>query len=81
MAEKEISPLAQAVRDRLLQLCEEQDLTVEALADRAGLATSSVKNVIYCKCQSPQLGTVKQLCDGLGIALKTFFDAPMFEQL
>ena len=82
MAEKEISPLACAVRDRLLQLCEERQLSVEGLADRAGLAsTSSIKNIVYCKSQSPQLATIKQLCDGLGISLREFFDVPCFEQL
>ena len=82
MTEKEISPLAYAVRDRLLQLCEGQHLSVEGLADRAGLAsTSSIKNIVYCKSQSPQLITIKMLCDGLGITLKDFFDAPEFEQL
>lgn len=38
-----------AVRNRILALCGERDITVNKLADISGLPPSSVKNIVYRK--------------------------------
>ena len=75
------SPLCQAVKNRILCLCDERDLTINALATVAGLPPSSIKNILYGKSKNPKIATIKIICDGLNMLLKDFFDSPEFENL
>ena len=70
-----------AVRDRILQLCEERNMSINKLATLSALPPSSVKNILYGKRQNPKLLTIKLLCDGLGITLGEFFSTPEFDAL
>ena len=70
-----------AVRDRILHLCEERDMTINRLAPVSALPPSSIKNILYGKSRNPKLLTIKMLCDGLGITLGEFFSTPAFDAL
>ena len=70
-----------AVKNRILQLCGERDISVNKLATLCALPPSSVKNILYGKSQNPKLLTIKLLCDGLGITLGEFFSTPEFDAL
>ena len=70
-----------AVKNRILQLCGERNISVNRLASISALPPSSVKNILYGKSQNPKLLTVKMLCDGLGITLGEFFSTPEFDAL
>lgn len=70
-----------AVKNRILQLCGEQNLTVNRLATLCALPPSSVKAILYGRSQNPKLLTIKMLCDGLGITLAEFFDTDEFNSL
>ena len=70
-----------AVRDRILHLCEERNMSINKLATLSALPPSSVKNILYGKSQNPKLLTIKLLCDGLGITLGEFFSTPEFDAL
>ncbi len=72
---------AHAVRDRILQLCEEHDMTINHLSSVCALPPSSIKNILYGKSQNPKLLTIKMICDGLGITLGEFFSTPEFDAL
>ena len=70
-----------AVKNRILQLCGERNISVNRLASISALPPSSVKNIPYGKSQNPKLLTIKMLCDGLGITLGEFFSTPEFDAL
>ena len=70
-----------AVRNRILQLCGERNISINKLANICGLPPSSVKNILYGKSQNPKVLTIKMICDGLGITLAQFFDTDEFEHL
>ena len=72
---------AEAVRDRILQLCEQRSMTINKLATVSALPPSSVKNILYGKSQNPKLLTIKMLCDGWDITLGEFFSAEVFDGL
>ena len=72
---------AEAVRDRILQLCEQRSMTINKLATVSALPPSSVKNILYGKSQNPKLLTIKMLCDGLDITLGEFFSVEVFDGL
>ena len=70
-----------AVRDRLLQLCGQKNMSLHRLATESAVPPSTVKNIQYGKSTNPGIVTIKMLCDGLGISLVDFFDTPTFRSL
>ena len=70
-----------AVRNRILQLCGEREISINKLATISALPPSSIKNIRYGKSQNPKLITIKMICDGLGITLGEFFSTPEFDSL
>ena len=54
-----------AIRNRILELCGERNITLNKIANIAGLPPSSVKNILYGKSKNPKIITIKALCDGL----------------
>ena len=70
-----------AVRNRILQLCGEREISINKLATLSALPPSSVKNILYGKSQNPKLITIKMICDGLDITLGEFFSTPEFNAL
>jgi transcriptional regulator with XRE-family HTH domain len=70
-----------AVRNRILQLCGEREISINKLATISALPPSSIKNILYGKSQNPKLVTIKMICDGLGITLGEFFSTPEFDAL
>ena len=70
-----------AVRDRILRLCAERNITINKLATLSALPPSSVKNILYGKSKDPKLLTLKRICDGLDITLGEFFSTDEFDAL
>lgn len=70
-----------AVRDRILSLCGEREISINKLATISALPPSSIKNILYGKSQNPKLLTIKMICDGLDVTLGEFFNTPEFDAL
>ncbi len=70
-----------AVKNRILNLCEEKRMTIHELAIESDVAPSTVKNILYGKSKNPGIVTLKMLCDGFGISLEEFFNSSEFENL
>ena len=70
-----------AVRNRILRLCEERNMSINKLATVCALPPSSIKNILYGKSQNPKLLTIKMICDGLDITLGDFFATAEFDEL
>lgn len=70
-----------AVRNRILSLCGEYEISINKLATISALPPSSIKNILYGKSKNPKLLTIKMICDGLGITLTEFFDTEEFRTL
>lgn len=70
-----------AVRNRILRLCAERNITINKLATLSALPPSSVKNILYGKSKDPKLLTLKKICDGLEITLGEFFSTDEFDAL
>lgn len=71
----------QAVAKRILALCDEKQIAVNALANLAGVPPSTVYSMLNEKSQNPGVVSLKKLCDGLEITLREFFDSPIFDAL
>ena len=73
--------VAQCVANRLLELCRERNLSINALARSAAVPPTTLKNVISGVSRNPGFVTIKMLCDGLVISLIDFFDTEEFRSL
>lgn len=73
--------MIEAVRNRILGICGKRKLTINKLATMAGMAPSSLKNILYGKSRNPKLITIKMLCDGLDMTLGEFFSTEEFDSL
>ena len=69
------------VRNRLLELLGEKNMSIYKLAVESAVPASSIKNILYGKSKNPGIVTLKMLCDGLGITVIEFFDTPDFKNL
>lgn len=73
--------VAEAVSKRLLNICKEQNITVNKLATISCLTQSTVDNIVNCKTNNPKLLTIVRICDGLNIDFKDFFNDKLFKNL
>lgn len=71
----------EAVRERLLQLLEINNLSIHKLATESGVSPSTIKNILYGKSLNPGIVTLKMLCDGMAITIPEFFSAEVFSNL
>ena len=51
-----------AVKNRLLILLEENQMSIHKLAMESAVAPSTIKNILYGKSQNPGIVTIKMLC-------------------
>ena len=66
---------------RILELCQENQLSLNALASRCGIRQSTLNNIINGRNNSVTVQTVARLCRGLNMDLHTFFDSDLFRNL
>ena len=73
--------IGEAVRVRIVQLCEEREISVNKLSNISGVTQSTVNNIVSGRNRSATISTIKKLCDGFGITIQEFFDAEQFHDL
>ena len=73
--------IGEAVRVRIVQLCEEREISVNKLSTISGVTQSTVNNIVSGRNRSATISTIKKLCDGFGITIQEFFDAEQFHDL
>ena len=71
----------EAIKRRILQLCEEKNISINQLANYSGLAPSTLKGILYDRSRNPKIITLKIICDGLDITLGEFFSTFEFDNL
>ena len=71
----------QAVAQRIIQLCNEHQIAINALATESGVSPSTVYSMLNNKSKNPGVVSIKKLCDGLGISIRDFFNSPLFDDL
>ena len=69
----------EAVAKRILQLCEEKHIAINALANISGVAPSTIYSMLNEKSQNPGVVSIKKICDGLEITVREFFDCVLFD--
>ncbi|MDL2317944.1 helix-turn-helix domain-containing protein [Eubacteriales bacterium OttesenSCG-928-A19] len=71
----------EAVAERIKALCKERNIAINTLANNAGVPPSTIYSMLNSKSMNPGVVTIKQICDGMDITLREFFDSPIFDNL
>lgn len=76
-----MSAVKNAVVKRFEQICNEQGIAKNELANISGVTPSTVYSLFKEERQNVSITTIKILCDGLGITLGEFFNSNFFDEL
>lgn len=73
----------EAVKLRILELAQTQQITINHLAEVSGVAPSALKYIVapYARVKNTGVVTIKKLCQGLGIPFSEFWKSPLFDNL
>ena len=69
---------SEAVQQRIIQLCQERDISINKLSSICGVTQSTVNNIASGRNNSAIVSTIKKLCDGLSITIDNFFHSELF---
>ena len=69
------------IAKRIRELCRERDITPNGLSYISGVPQATIKSILNEETKSPEVLTIKKLCDGFEITLARFFDTEAFNSL
>ena len=73
--------VGEAVKERILELCQQRNISINKLSSMSGVTQSTVNNIVSGRNHSITVSTIKKLCDGLGITMEDFFHSELFRNL
>ena len=69
-----------AVAKRILELCDEYNYTINGLAEKSTVASSTLRNLANGVVENPSSYVIFRICRVLKITPKEFFDSPLFDE-
>lgn len=73
--------IKEAVAQRIMDLCKERDIAINALGNISGVNPSTIYSMLNSKSQNPGVVSLQKLCDGLEITIREFFDDDLFNDI
>ena len=70
--------IGEAVRQRIVELCQERNISFNKLSSMSGVTQSTVNNIVSGRNNSATISTIKKLCDGLAITIDEFLHSELF---
>ena len=70
--------LSEAVRQRIINLSDEQNISLHRLSLNSGIPYSTLNSFLNKKSKSLTLSTLLHICEGLNIKLSEFFMDDLF---
>lgn len=71
----------EAVAQRIVELCKERSIAINALANSAGVSPSTIYSMLNAKSQNPGIVSLQKICDGMNLTLREFFDSDLFDKV
>lgn len=69
------------VSDHLMQLINQQNLTINRVAVLSGLSQSTVNAMFEGRSKRTTITTIRKVCNTLDISVRDFFDFPPYNQV
>ena len=73
--------LSDAIKQRIIELCNEKNLNINQLSVKSGLNPATVRSILKSRCKTPNTSTIYFICLGLDITLEEFFSSSLFNNL
>ena len=73
--------LSNAIKQRILNLISEREITVSRLSTLAGISRSTLSKFLSGKRKYLHIEIIECICEALNITLKDFFDDPLFNDV
>lgn len=73
--------IGDAVRARILELCNQRSITINKLSTICGITQSTINNIISKRNYSATVSTIQKICDGLDITIDDFFHHEIFHNI
>lgn len=70
--------LKEAISKRLTELLEDKKMTAYGLFIKSGVSQSTISDLKNMNNDGVNVRIIYELCEGLGISLRAFFDSPLF---
>ncbi|MCI8570392.1 MAG: helix-turn-helix transcriptional regulator [Lachnospiraceae bacterium] len=67
--------------ERINNLCKEKRMTYYALSYASAVPMTTLMHIVDKSTVNPGVLTIGKLCEGFGITLKEFFNAPEFDDI
>ena len=61
--------IKEAVEKRIIELCNERNMAINALANTSGVAPSTIYSMLNEKSKNPGVVSIKMICDGFDISI------------
>ncbi|MDE7230219.1 MAG: helix-turn-helix domain-containing protein [Oscillospiraceae bacterium] len=71
----------EAVAKRIIELCKKREMTVNAIANNAGISPSTIYSMLNYKSQNPGVVSLHKICYGFNITLREFFNSEIFDDI
>lgn len=71
----------EAVSYRIIELCNQQGISVNSLANKAGIPPSTIYSMLNEKSKNPGIVSLQKICDGFDITMRKFFDCEIFDNI
>ncbi len=72
--------LNEALSIRLTELLDERKMTAYALFIRSGVSQATISDIKNMNNEGVNVRILYELCEGLEISLKDFFESPLFDK-
>lgn len=72
--------LNEAIARRLCQLLDERKMTAYGLFIKSGVSQATISDLKNMNNTGVNLRILYEICEGLGISLKEFFNSPLFDE-
>ena len=73
--------LSTAISKRIVELCEEKEMSINKLAINSCITQSTLHSIIKEESENPKLLTLFRICDGLEIDINYFFNSRLFSNI
>lgn len=71
----------EAVAKRIIELCKKRGMTVNAIANNAGISPSTIYSMLNYKSQNPGVVSLHKICYGFDMTLGEFFNSEIFDNI
>ena len=76
-----VKKIKEAVAQRIINLCKERNIAVNALGNLSGINPSTIYSMLNTKSQNPGVVSLQKICDGLEISIRDFFNDDLFDNI